>query len=116
MIGFAAWLFLTAVCIYLSGWIAGRRGRSTRLWYWMGAMLGPFAALAVALLPPVRDPAGRPPGGRTPGAARGGSGASRRTEGRASARDDVPLRARHCAGGDRVTAGKWQAEAVNRYG
>jgi hypothetical protein len=40
--------------IVLSGWIAERRGRSVRLWCWMGAIFGPVAPLAVALLRPVR--------------------------------------------------------------
>jgi hypothetical protein len=53
MIGFAAALLLLVVFTFLSGWIAGRRGRSTKLWYWLGAMFGPIALLAIALLPPV---------------------------------------------------------------
>lgn len=53
MIGFAVALFLVVVFTVLSGWIAGRRGRSTKLWYWLGAILGPIALLAIALLPPV---------------------------------------------------------------
>jgi MFS family permease len=53
MIGFAAALLLTVAFTYLSGWIAGRRGRSTKLWYWLGAIFGPFALLAIALLSPV---------------------------------------------------------------
>jgi hypothetical protein len=60
MIGFAALLFLGIACTYLSGWIAGRRGRSIKLWYWLGAIFGPIAPLAVALLPPVSAaPAGQ---------------------------------------------------------
>jgi hypothetical protein len=53
MIDFAIALLLTVVFTFLSGWIAGRRGRSTKLWYWLGAVLGPIAVLAVALLSPV---------------------------------------------------------------
>jgi hypothetical protein len=45
MIGFAVMLLLTVVFTFLCGWIAGRRGRSTRLWYW----LGPFSALSRCL-------------------------------------------------------------------
>ena len=56
MIGFAAALLLLAAFTYLSGWLAGRRGRSAKLWYWMGAIFGPVAFLAVALLPPVLEP------------------------------------------------------------
>jgi hypothetical protein len=61
MIGLAVALLLTAAFTFLTGWIAGRRGRSTQLWYWLGAMLGPIALLAAALLPPARiTPAGQP--------------------------------------------------------
>jgi uncharacterized membrane protein YdcZ (DUF606 family) len=52
MIGFTA-LLLTVVFTLLSGWIAERRNRSTKLWYWLGAILGPIALFAIALLPPV---------------------------------------------------------------
>jgi ABC-type Fe3+ transport system permease subunit len=34
-----------------TGLLAGRRGRRVREWYWMGALFGPFALLAVALPP-----------------------------------------------------------------
>jgi hypothetical protein len=60
MIGFAVALLLLVVFTFLSGWMAGRRGHSTRLWYWLGAILGPIALLAVALLPPPTTPAGQP--------------------------------------------------------
>jgi hypothetical protein len=53
MISFAAALLLTLAFTYLSGWIAGRRGRSTKFWYWLGAIFGAFALLAIALLSPV---------------------------------------------------------------
>jgi hypothetical protein len=76
----------TAVSIYLSGWIAERRGRSVKLWCWLGAIFGPFATLAVALLPPVRESAGTPRGGSVPEPARS-SEPSRRT---ASAGNDEP--------------------------
>jgi hypothetical protein len=52
MTGFAIALLLTAAFTLLSGWIAGQRGHSTKLWYWLGAILGPIALLAIALLPP----------------------------------------------------------------
>jgi hypothetical protein len=77
MIGVAS-VFLFVVCTFLSGWIAGRRGRSAKLWYWLGAISGPIALLAVALLPPAREPGSRPPGAvsrlwrRTQGRASGG--------------------------------------------
>jgi MFS family permease len=66
MIGFAVVFLSLIVCTLLSGWIAGRRGRSTRLWYWLGAIFGPFAPVVIALLPPAREPTGRPPNGRPP--------------------------------------------------
>jgi hypothetical protein len=50
---FAVVLFLLgAVCTCLSGWIAEKRGRSIKLWCWLGAIFGPIALVAVALLPP----------------------------------------------------------------
>jgi hypothetical protein len=33
---------------------AKRRGRSEKAWMWLGILFGPFAWLAVALLPPIR--------------------------------------------------------------
>ena len=56
MIGFVVVLISFVVFTLLSGWIAERRGRSTTLWYWLGAIFGPLAAIAVALLPPVGEP------------------------------------------------------------
>jgi hypothetical protein len=60
MIGLV-WVFLFAACIVLPGWIAERRGRSVKLWCWVGFIFGPIAALVVALLPPASEPGGRPP-------------------------------------------------------
>lgn len=61
MIAFAVALLLFVVFTFLSGWIAGRRGHSTKLWYWLGAIFGPIALLAIALLPPVpTTPASEP--------------------------------------------------------
>jgi hypothetical protein len=57
----------------------GRRGRSTKLWYWLGAIFGPFAVLAVALLPPASEHTGRPPGGLPQEPALSGRRAPRRT-------------------------------------
>jgi hypothetical protein len=53
MIGFAVTLLMIVAFTLLSGRIAGRRGHSTKLWYWLGAILGPIALLAIALLPPI---------------------------------------------------------------
>ena len=60
MIGLG-WVFLLLVVpTFLSGWIAERRGRSTTLWYWLGAIFGPIAPFVVALLPPTSEPGSRP--------------------------------------------------------
>jgi len=62
MIGLAVALLLLVAFTLLSGWIAGRRGHSTKLWYWLGAILGPIALLAIALLPatPTTTSTGQP--------------------------------------------------------
>ena len=77
MVGLASVFFLFVVCTFLSGWIAGRRGRSVKLWCWMGFIFGPIAPLVVALLPPAGEPGGRPPGSAL-------SGLWRRRHGRTS--------------------------------
>jgi hypothetical protein len=71
------WILLV-VCPDLSGRIAERRGRSIKLWWWMGFIFGPLAPLVVALLPSA--PASGPP----PGSALNGGGPWRRTRGRPS--------------------------------
>jgi hypothetical protein len=77
MIGLV-WVFLLLVMpTFLSGWIAERRGRSTTLWHWLGAIFGPIAPVVVALLPPANEPGSRPPGPAL-------SGLWRQTLGRAS--------------------------------
>jgi hypothetical protein len=76
-----AWMFFTILlfaCIPVSGWIAERRGRSIKLWCWMGFIFGPIAPLVVVLLPPASEPGGRPP------PALDGNGLWRRTHGQAS--------------------------------
>src|SRR5262245_11324676 len=84
MIGYVVLLPLFAACIPLCGWIAQRRGRSIKLWCWMGAIFGPIAPVAVALLP-ARATAGAPP------AALSSSGPSHRMHGRTSGeRGDPP--------------------------
>jgi hypothetical protein len=45
---------LAVAFMVLSGRLAERRGRSGRTWMWLGALFGPFALIAVALLPPRR--------------------------------------------------------------
>jgi len=57
MIAVASLFLLFVVCTFLSGWLAARRGRSAKLWSWMGFIFGPLAPLAIALLPPVPVPA-----------------------------------------------------------
>jgi hypothetical protein len=77
MIGLV-WVFvLLVVPTFLSGWIAERRGRSTTLWYWLGAIFGPIAPLVLPLLPPAGESGSRPPGSAL-------GGLWRRTNGRAS--------------------------------
>jgi hypothetical protein len=50
-------LILFAVSIWIA-WLtmqtARRRGRSATAWMWLGILFGPFAWLAVALLPAIR--------------------------------------------------------------
>ena len=49
-----AWSLAIALFIlptYASGLVAKRRGRNVRTWYWIGALFGPFALIAVSLLP-----------------------------------------------------------------
>jgi MFS family permease len=75
----AFFTILLFACIPLSGWIAERRGRSIKLWCWMGFVFGPIAPLVVALLPPA-PPSGPPASGPPPSR----SGPWRRTHGRAS--------------------------------
>ena len=45
---------LNIATAYLSIRTAEKRGRSVRAWMWLGLLFGPFAWLAVALLPPIR--------------------------------------------------------------
>jgi len=91
VIAFAVGLLSLVVCTLLSGWIAGRRGRSTKLWYWLGAIFGPIAIVAVALLPSAPERTGRPPSGGPPRPALG-SGPWRWKHGRASGRHGRPHR------------------------
>jgi len=44
-------LSLAMPLIWLTGRTAADRGRDVKTWYWMGALSGPFALLAVYLLP-----------------------------------------------------------------
>jgi len=48
-------LMITVLCAYLSGEAAVRRGHRVKAWYWMGALFGPFALIAVFLLPRSRN-------------------------------------------------------------
>ena len=41
----------TIVSIYLAGRMAERRGRSFRVWAWIGVIIGPFALPLVFLFP-----------------------------------------------------------------
>jgi hypothetical protein len=49
--GLAILIFLSVACIYLSGRIASRKGRSLTAWLWLAAVFGPLALIAVAVLP-----------------------------------------------------------------
>ncbi len=51
MIHFVTMLLLLITLTYMTGMIAERRGRRVKTWYWMAAIFGPFALLAVAVLP-----------------------------------------------------------------
>ena len=41
----------SVICIYLAGRIAERRGRSFKIWAWIGALIGPLALPLVFLFP-----------------------------------------------------------------
>lgn len=51
MIGSAAWIAFAVACCFLCGRVAESRGRSVKAWVCLGAIFGPVALLAVALLP-----------------------------------------------------------------
>jgi len=51
MMNLAVTLMLLALFTYLTGIVAGSRGRTIKTWYRMGAIFGPFALLATVLLP-----------------------------------------------------------------
>ena len=44
-------LLICVACVYYTGRIARRRGRSVRAWIWIGAFFGIFGLIAVWLLP-----------------------------------------------------------------
>jgi NO-binding membrane sensor protein with MHYT domain len=44
-------ILLTIVSMYFAGCIAQSRGRSSKIWLWIAAFIGPFALLLVFLLP-----------------------------------------------------------------
>jgi len=50
----ATLILLSVACMYLSGQIALKKGRSFRAWVWLAFVFGPFALMAVAALPPLR--------------------------------------------------------------
>ena len=45
---------LNIATAYLTFRTAETRGRSVKVWMWLGVLFGPFAWLTVALLPPIR--------------------------------------------------------------
>lgn len=50
-------IVLGCACMVLAGQVAERRGRSGRAWMWLGMVFGPFALVAVVLLPARRGAA-----------------------------------------------------------
>jgi hypothetical protein len=55
-----AWFLVIALYVastYVAGVVAEQRGRNVRTWYWMGALFGPPALLAVWLLPSGKEAA-----------------------------------------------------------
>jgi hypothetical protein len=55
--GPAILILLSVACMYLSGRIASRKGRSLTAWIWLAFVFGPFALIAVAVLPPMQGKA-----------------------------------------------------------
>jgi hypothetical protein len=51
--GPAILILLSVACMVFSGRIALRKGRSLTAWLWLAAVFGPFALIAVAVLPPM---------------------------------------------------------------
>jgi hypothetical protein len=50
----AIFAVLNIATAYMTCRAAESRGRSVKAWIWLGVLFGPFAWLAVALLPPLR--------------------------------------------------------------
>ncbi len=49
MIQVVSSLTVSVLCTYPSGKVAVRRGYAGKAWYWMGALFGPIALIAVFL-------------------------------------------------------------------
>jgi hypothetical protein len=49
--GSAIAILVFVACMYFSGQIASRKGRSLKAWLWLAAVFGPVALIAVAVLP-----------------------------------------------------------------
>jgi hypothetical protein len=59
-------VFAVSVWIaWLTAQTAKRRGRSVTAWTWLGILFGPFAWLAVAMLPSIRKHGNGPNGGNS---------------------------------------------------
>jgi hypothetical protein len=52
----AIFAVLNITTAYLTCRAAESRGRSVKAWIWLGVLFGPFAWLAVVLLPPLPKP------------------------------------------------------------
>ncbi len=51
-----AWLILNVISMYFAGQVAIRKGRSFKMWLWLGAIFSVFALIIVAVLPSVEKP------------------------------------------------------------
>ena len=51
MMALALLMIGSIASIYFAGWLAERRGRSFRVWAYIGALIGPFALPLVFLFP-----------------------------------------------------------------
>ena len=51
MMALALLMIGTVASIYFAGWLAERRGRSFRVWAYIGALIGPLALPLVFLFP-----------------------------------------------------------------
>jgi NO-binding membrane sensor protein with MHYT domain len=60
-ISFALLIVGSIISIFLAGRIAEQRGRSVKVWAWMGAIIGPLALPMLFLFPNLHDKNGERP-------------------------------------------------------